>query len=198
MKLSQRGAGIIASGLFTVITLFVLWVPFLALVGFDMIRASVQGGLCGPIGKSISQSSADLNQAWQNMEEQAVGNDPEHAKEIQTFFDKVQKAMQQIVDKAESQMFNPDTSYTPQDAESNKRLKLIMWITLGVVVAVCSIGIYFLLRTYKLDVSTFLTRNFITLLFVFMVELSIFGGIAMQYIPWNINDVVNGVFAELS
>jgi hypothetical protein len=198
MKLSQRRANILASGIFTVITLFVLWVPFLIIFGFDLISASIQGGLCGPIGQSISQASAELNQSWVDMENAAIQNDPEHAKEISTFFTQIQNAIQSIADKAESQMFNSDTSFNPIDAQSNSNLVNWMWTAMGAVIILGSIGIYVIVTKYQLDWGIFLTRNFITLLFVFIVEMSIFGGIAMRYIPWNINDVLNGVFAELS
>ena len=194
MKISQRVANVAASGLFTIITLFLIWVPFLALYGFDLIQAVIQDGFCGPVGSGVNSLKGDFQAAFNAYVNARVKATPTRADEIRAYYAKLLAS----IDKLTASSIQHNSNFlTTEDSDANSTLKMHMWITLAAILISCMFGIWYIVTTYKLNWSTFLIRNFITLVVIMTVEVTIFGGIAMRYVPWNVNDILNSVLSEL-
>ena len=184
MKLSQRGAGILATGIFTSIGLFTLWVPFLIFLGFPLIQAMIKEGICN-FYWGVGQVLPNVLNTLETILTQAYSDKRE---DIHTYF----SALKQSLNKP------PKYSYSTETVAHNQLVEVGMWITLVLAWLLGGYGIYKILLFYRIPVGTFMLRNIMAAIGIAIIELSLFGGVAMLYLPWDWNEITQTVIGHYS
>jgi hypothetical protein len=186
MKLSQRGAGILASGLFTSIALFTLWIPFLTLFGFPLLQAEVQNGLCW---KSMMSSKLKykLTYSLDVIRQACINADPSQLDTINAYFGNLYDAL--------NAQQSTTTFFETKTDSTNYNIRFWMWVTLVAAWVFGGYGIYYIVTTYRIPVGMFFLRNILAAFGIAFIEMTLFAGVAMQYMPWDWQKILNEVIA---
>ena len=165
----------------TFISIIVIWILFLNIIGYDVLRMIVTQAICEGCGSTT-------NTFWNTLY-YGDGTFPGFYKLYSEGLlpEWIMLATDQIYSKYPT--VDDITTSVNTESDNSKRMKIIGWVTLSLIIVSGAILLGWVIVRYKLPMRSILIRGFVVFFLMALLDIGFFTSVAVQYIPWDLREL---------